>query len=214
MLFFNTRKCKKAAIAKEQSPRVNCLTPGPTKSHPEHTCPPRASFPVSLTIIICSCPCTACVNFLRNILASFHYFFCFISLLFFYFWGALLTWALISRAHVGRGRTPAGRGEPARQRPQTRPRARDRACPPRLAVCAAMAAAAPSAWLTLQPAARTLRAFSSAVSPATVAQKSRPRECLMRHFQALGRREGGISDPRWPPRWRSQRRPAGRYILC
>lgn len=75
MLFFNTRKCKKAAIAKEQSPRVNCLTPSPTKSHPEHTCPPRASFPVSLTIIIYSCPCTACVNFLRNILASFHYFF-------------------------------------------------------------------------------------------------------------------------------------------
>ncbi|XP_015445529.1 28S ribosomal protein S35, mitochondrial isoform X3 [Pteropus alecto] len=36
------------------------------------------------------------------------------------------------------------------------------------------AAAAPRAWLALQPAARTLRAFSSAVSPATVAQSSRP----------------------------------------
>lgn len=119
-------------------------------------------------------------------------YFGFLSLPFFYFGSALLTRALISRAHVGRVCTPEGRGEPARQRPQARPRARDRACPPRLAVFAAMAAAAPPAWLTLQPAARTLRAFSSAVSPATVAQKSRTRECLVRRLQALGRRGRNI----------------------
>lgn len=80
MLFFNTRKCRKAAIAKEQGPRVNCLTPCPMKSHPEHTCPLWASFPPSLTIITCSCPCTDCFNFLRNI-------FGFLSLPFFLFWG-------------------------------------------------------------------------------------------------------------------------------
>lgn len=202
MLFFNTRKCKKAAIAKEQLPDSRPYEVPPRTHLPAASLIPRIPYDHYLQLSL---------HCLRQF---FKKYFGFISLLFFYFWGALLTWALISRAHVGRGCTPAGRGEPARQRPQTRPRARDRACPPRLAVCAAMAAAAPSSWLTLQPAARTLRAFSSAVSPATVAQKSRPRKCLMRHFQALGRREGRISDPRWPPRWRSQRRPAGRYILC
>lgn len=64
------------------------------------------------------------------------------------------------------------------------------ACPARLAVLAVMAAASLPAWLCLQPGARALRAFSTAVSPTALPGKTGPRECLPRPLRALGEGRG------------------------
>ena len=90
--------------------------------------------------------------------------------------------------------------------PQARPLTRSRACPLRLAVLANMAAPSLPAWLALQTRGRTLRAFSTAVSPVTGAPRLSPptTERTSRHEQpprrkALPPRTEKMSvDQYWP----------------
>lgn len=134
---------------------------------------------------------------------------------FFLFWAASCTFD--SRAQFADSRVSCffilGAGqEPVSPslRPQARPLGGEHVCPLRLAVRAAMAAAALMALLALQPGARTLRAFSTAVSQATPS----PRECLPRCLRAVGEVRGRETGPTMAaavaepaPPW------GGRYVL-
>ena len=102
----------------------------------------------------------------------------------------------------------AGPGSPAcAVGPQARPLTRSRACPLPLAVLADMAAPSLPAWLALQTRARTLRAFSTAVSPVTGAPRLSPRECLPRRLRALGAVSERNTGAWWRLQWRSQSHP-------